>query len=668
MGIEGNEVKKVNIRKDQKIDNFFIVLFKSVILLSVIFIGLYFFDSRLSLENIKVGEHLPAINNMLAIMAAASCGIYYYTYKKKSLLLILFIYTSLATENILGSILTASGNQLYTLNQFNLVFGHIFRVILLTLALVEHSKVLKWIADRGVKSIVWIIMITIGLLFSELLLYDNIGGSFCKNTLIVINCILVIQIFLMVFALKEKSLREKKGIYIIIASSISMFALKRLYSISTIETYRNDYSNLVMVFIFLAYLIVVIGLFIETIKSINSGQELREELQLFYNITHHNKINAVLIFDENDNIIYTNELFEEKYREEFNAVFKDGDQLVKGKNQLISQDVADKLISIVNSEGKFNGIVEQTNGKKIYHDIQRVLTDKNEIVTMVSFRDVTEEENMKLDYYKIKEQDVLRTEFFANLSHELKTPINIIYSTFQLLNERRQNSYEEFQNYYDKYKGTIKQNCFRILRLINNLIDMTRLEVGSVKSMIENVDIISLIENITLSIIPYVEAKKINIIFDTQVEEHIIKCDKEKIERVMLNLLSNAVKFTDIEGNILVDVEVEEEWIVVRVKDDGIGIPENMKDYVFERFAQTNKSLNREKEGSGIGLALVKSIIELHNGKVYLNNDNKVGCEIIFKLPNIRLEEEVDYKIIKEDDRPIKEKISLELSDIYDIN
>ena len=275
--------------------------------------------------------------------------------------------------------------------------------------------------------------------------------------------------------------------------------------------------------------------------------------------------------------------------------------------------------------------------------------------------------NIKNKYKEIKDYQEIKNEFFANLSHELRTPTNIIYSSIQLLNSRLEiDDRESFINFYNKYSGVLKQNCFRILRLINNMIDISKVEAGYIDLELKNYDIISFIEDITISFIPYVESKNINIVFDTEFEELEVQFDEEKLERVLLNLLSNAIKYTDKNGNILVKVTVENEWVKIIVKDDGIGIPKEMREVIFNRFVQVNKSLNRLKEGSGIGLALVKSIIELHNGKVYIANNDDKGSEFVVLLPNAIKESEERINLI-ESSKPMKEKIAIELSDIYDI-
>ena len=272
-------------------------------------------------------------------------------------------------------------------------------------------------------------------------------------------------------------------------------------------------------------------------------------------------------------------------------------------------------------------------------------------------------------YNEIKEIEKAKTQFFANLSHEIKTPINIIYSCFQLLDINKGKGETELWNSYNKYYGTIKQNCYRLLRLVNNLVDITKIDSGFMKLNFINYEIVSLVEDITLSIVPYVESKNITVLFDTYVEELVIKCDPESLERVILNLLSNAVKFSNENGNITVLLDANKDFVIIKVKDDGIGIAPEVSDYVFERFAQEDKSFNRKKEGSGIGLSLVKSLVELHGGVVYLEKNVEQGCEFVIKLPNKILDESKNEEIksIDIDNKPLIQKVNIEFSDIYEL-
>lgn len=322
----------------------------------------------------------------------------------------------------------------------------------------------------------------------------------------------------------------------------------------------------------------------------------------------------------------------------------------------------DKILTIDKVRSK-NGLVELESISS------RIKDNKNNTLGWVrvarNIEDVKEIEILKNKFKEIKQYDKVRSEFFANLSHELRTPINIIYSCIQLINTSKKNK-ANFASLYDKYEKTLKQNCFRMLRLVNNLIDITKIDSGFIKMDFINYDIIKLTEDITMSVIPYVESKNIDIIFDTDCEELEIKCDPDKIERIILNLLSNAIKFTEPGGRIEVSIFADETLVDIRIKDTGIGIPSHMKEFIFERFIQNDKSLNRNKEGSGIGLSLVKSLVELHEGRVFLRESNESGSEFSILLPNIKLENNVedscglDYKTEVE-------KISIEFADIYEI-
>ncbi|MDB1947011.1 ATP-binding protein [Clostridium tertium] len=267
----------------------------------------------------------------------------------------------------------------------------------------------------------------------------------------------------------------------------------------------------------------------------------------------------------------------------------------------------------------------------------------------------------------LQESEKTKSEFFASISHEFKTPINVIYSSVQLLNLYKNKDDREFMGYYLKYKNNIKQNCLRSFKLIDNIIDASRINKGNYEANFNNINIVELVEKITNSITPYVEIKNIMVIFDTNIEELIIKCDVYMVERIILNLLSNAIKFTPKNGKIIVSVNDKENEVEIRVRDTGIGIPKEMKDKIFNKFTQVDKSLNRSKEGSGIGLSLVKSLVDLLNGKIYLNTEYKNGSEFVLNLPKDKIVEGEwsDYK--KEVYKLNVEKISVELSDIYDL-
>jgi len=261
-----------------------------------------------------------------------------------------------------------------------------------------------------------------------------------------------------------------------------------------------------------------------------------------------------------------------------------------------------------------------------------------------------------------KEHNIFITEFFSNISHELKTPLNVIFSALQMMNMYNENHEEEFVEKRKKYLQIMKQNCYRLIRLINNLLDMTKLDSGFITPHMENGNIIYLVEDITMSVISLAENKGIDIIFDTDVEEKLMAFDGDKIERIILNLLSNALKFTDRGGKIYVTIIDKQDNVEISVRDTGVGIPDDKKEMIFGRFMQVDKTLKRNNEGTGIGLSLVKSFVELHGGNIVLKSRPNIGSEFIIILPVNQVSSSLAVTEIKKD---IADRINIELSDIY---
>ena len=219
---------------------------------------------------------------------------------------------------------------------------------------------------------------------------------------------------------------------------------------------------------------------------------------------------------------------------------------------------------------------------------------------------------------------------------------------------------------FSKYSKVMKQNCYRLIRVINNVVDMNKVEVGFLKLQLKNDNIIKIIEDSTLSIVEYAKLKDINVIFDTEIEEKITAFDEEQFERIMLNLLSNSIKFTEPGGNVDVNIYDRKEYILISVKDTGSGIPDNMLEKVFDTFTQVDASLRRQAEGSGIGLSLVKSFVEMHEGKITARSQLGIGSEFIIKLPIKLVESGLNANKHKASDLNYNSSnTKIEFSDIY---
>jgi len=254
-------------------------------------------------------------------------------------------------------------------------------------------------------------------------------------------------------------------------------------------------------------------------------------------------------------------------------------------------------------------------------------------------------------------------EFLVNISHDLKTPLNVIFATVQLFSMYCNNgSLDEKKNSIIKYLDSIKQNSYRLSKLINNIVDSSKIEAGFFELHLSNNNIIQVVEEIVMSVTNFTDSKGLNIIFDTDIEEKIIACDSEKIERIVLNLISNAIKFSDEGDEIFVDIKDKNEFVEISVKDNGTGIAAKYLDMIFDRFKQADKSLSRNAEGTGIGLSLVKSIVELHGGSIYVESELGKGSKFIVMLPSRRVlhENMIDNSKM----RNKNESIQVELSDV----
>ena len=261
--------------------------------------------------------------------------------------------------------------------------------------------------------------------------------------------------------------------------------------------------------------------------------------------------------------------------------------------------------------------------------------------------------------HNAEEASKIKTHFISNISHELKTPINVIMSAIQLINYNTKESPS-----YSKNKNTlaiIDDNCKRLLRLINNLIDVQKHELDDTKLNLSAVNVVNLIEMLVASVVPYAESKNLNLIFDTNKEDVILKVDSDKLERIILNLLSNAIKFSKPNGEIKVTLSFED-CLYISVTDNGIGIAQENLNKIFDKFTQLDTSFSRKNEGSGIGLSIVKSFVLLHNGKISVKSELNKGTSFLIELP---LTETSNIETEDASYDNLSENVKIELSDIY---
>jgi signal transduction histidine kinase/ligand-binding sensor domain-containing protein/DNA-binding response OmpR family regulator len=260
-----------------------------------------------------------------------------------------------------------------------------------------------------------------------------------------------------------------------------------------------------------------------------------------------------------------------------------------------------------------------------------------------------EYEMSKFEAQKLHEVDELKSRFFTNISHEFRTPLTLILGPAKQLIEKIKD---------EKIKSEISmihRNARKLLGLVNQLLDISKLESGNMKLQTNPENIVSLLKALFLSFTSYAERKRITLKFNSVEDEIIVYLDKEKFEKIITNILSNAFKFTASGGRIEVTLTRHPETalpagrlVSITIIDTGIGIPKENMDKIFDRFYQVDGSHTREHEGTGIGLSLTKELVELHKGKIEVESEEGKGTTFTVSIP-VGTEHLKPEEIIKKD-------------------
>ena len=248
-------------------------------------------------------------------------------------------------------------------------------------------------------------------------------------------------------------------------------------------------------------------------------------------------------------------------------------------------------------------------------------------------------------------------QFLLNIIHDLRSYLNVITSAAQFMEHK---TYKGDNNL--KYIEIIKRNSFKMLKLINNLIDSNKIKNNYYKLNKKNIDIVPMLENTISCVEKFASERNIRLVFDTNEEECIMAIDPEAIDRVVMNLLSNAIKFSNENSEIYINLLVKDKEIELSFKDEGCGISKEEKERVFERFYQGKN--NDNIEGSGIGLNLCMLFVKVHGGKLLLESEINKGSIFTVILPR-KIEENIET--IKEGSNLINknQEIEIEFSDTY---
>lgn len=278
--------------------------------------------------------------------------------------------------------------------------------------------------------------------------------------------------------------------------------------------------------------------------------------------------------------------------------------------------------------------------KKTYEDVS--LLDKTilhqeavttDIRTLTSdVKKIAASNKLKIETLQIR--DEYRKEFMGNIAHELKTPLFTVQSYILTLMDGA----VEDENVRDKYLDRASKGVERLIYIVDDLDLITKLEVGNLSLSMEAFDVVKMISDVFELFEIKAHAKGISLVFDkTYRTPVIVKADKEKIRQVVTNLIVNSIKYGQENGTTEISVErLNKDKIIVRVTDNGQGIQQEHLPRLFERFYRVNKSGSRDEGGSGLGLSIVKHIIEAHDQKIYVESEFGLGSEFSFTLDSVQ--------------------------------
>ncbi|WP_315122319.1 ATP-binding protein [uncultured Clostridium sp.] len=343
------------------------------------------------------------------------------------------------------------------------------------------------------------------------------------------------------------------------------------------------------------------------------------------------------------------------------------DIIGKGINEISPKSIENELINGIFCSGNYDKEViispyhvKKPLGEEKYYKfkITPFMYKDNHKRIYIHIIDITEEITINKELEKVNK---LKDEFFTIISHELRTPLTIIYSALQLAYDIYK---DEFTYNVDRTLDRIRQNCSRLLKLTNNVMDISSAEAGLMKINNENFDIVMESEFVVNSVDYYARKKGINIIFDTNKEEHDVIMDKEKYIRILLNLLSNAIKYTPENKNIYVDLVLTQDKSRVCIKDEGVGIAESQINNIFDRYLQLDNGLTRSAEGLGLGLTVVKKFVEKMDGNIVVNSKKNEGSEFILEFDRYSSIQSSEKQLVTIHES-FDDLLTIEMSDIY---
>lgn len=522
------------------------------------------------------------------------------------------------------------------------------------------------------------------------LMRDFIKGVYINNFMFIFIIILFVVLLIVIVADEENT--SDKFFYYLIAY-ILLFSVGNIIFLNSINNLKDN--NLLVISFsqildFSAYYILVEGIIrfslnknfnnINRIMLLKRGEFKRNKRYLRKKLEELKELEKLL---DREELLFNN----------INAAIGDYIFISKDEKLFYLNDEALEFLEVENKESilfeSMEVLYEKILEKQVYLKEKGSMDSYKEIIfkntkggysngefytipfgdnyKIIIINDITKKNNaLRLNKYlknKLEEENI-KGEFFTNICHEMRTPINVISSALQLNNL---NIEDRNMSSIERNNLVIKQNCLRLIRTINNFIDANKISEGQIEANVMVLNVVEVVENILDASSEYISKKKINFIFDPDFEEIFIAIDGEFLERIILNLLSNSVKYGRVDGNIYVKIYFEGKDLVIMIENDGVAISYDEQKYIFDKFTKSNKALNRTQEGSGLGLYISKSLMKMQGGDLKVDIYEGYGNRFKLYFYDVDLFKETDRTehIFNNNYYNLKEKAEIEFSDIY---
>jgi signal transduction histidine kinase len=283
--------------------------------------------------------------------------------------------------------------------------------------------------------------------------------------------------------------------------------------------------------------------------------------------------------------------------------------------------------------GASDYLTKPINLEEMMLRLRKVMEERQRFISLKDYAAGLEKTNQEL-----RRIDSIKSEFVSVASHELRTPLAAIKNAVQLMLSGETGEINKDQ---EKFLSMAERNINRLTNILNDLLNLSRIESGKIELKFKNIELKDIIELAASSLRPHADGKSIQIEVEIPEQLPTVYADQDKIEQILTNLIGNAVKFTPDGGKILIAAEPfphdkqggDGKMIAISVKDTGVGIPAEHLEAIFEKFHQVEGSLHRSVSGTGLGLAITKGLVEAHQGKIWAESEVEKGSTFIFTLP-----------------------------------